>query len=144
MDPRSSIFDPDLDAGPARGRPEPLAPVEDCQRLLANPWLGVVFWIVAFALMRYSTRRHDLATFVWSMMFVLVGIVFLQFHCLDCGKTGSLLFARKHACPAVVARRQTSVDRRRRMPAVKIQLAAWFVILVAALVLGFVASTSRR
>jgi len=142
MEPRGGTFDPDVDTRPVRPRPGPLAPVEDCQRLLANPLLGVVCWIGAFLLLRESVYRHEMVMFVWSVAFVLVGIVFLQFHCLDCGETGSLLRSRAHACAAVVARRQTGYWRRHLLPGLKVQLVAWLFVLMAALVLGFAALES--
>ncbi len=144
VEPRRGTFDPDLDLRPGRERSALIGPVEDYQRLVANPLLGVLFWIVAFVLSRESMRRHNLALFVWALLFVLVGIVFLQFHCLDCGKTGWLLRSRVHACSAVVARRQSRLVRRFRAPGLKVQLVAWFFLMIAALVLGMVMIESWR
>jgi hypothetical protein len=143
VEPGRGTFDADLDMLPRRVPPPPREPVENDQRLVANPVLGVLFWIITFAFMRESLRRHNLPSFVWATLFLLVGIVFLQYHCLDCGSTGCLLRARLHACPAVVARRDRRGGRRRGL-AIKTQLAAWFFVIVAALVLGMVALGSRR
>ena len=136
-------FDRELDLQPRRPRPAPIEPIADCQRLVANPLLGVLFWIVAFMMLRESVRRHDLTLFVWTLLFVLVGIIFLQFHCLDCGKTGWLLRSRLHSCPAVIARRESKWMRRFRGPGLKVQLVVWFIVIMAALVLGMVAIRSR-
>ncbi len=143
MESVRGTFDPDLDLLPRQARPQPMGPVEGYQRFVANPLLGVLGWIIAFALVRESIRRHQLEFFVWAMLFVVVGLVFLQFHCLDCGKTGCLLRARVHICAAVVARRQSGVVGRFHGPGIKTQLVAWFVILAAGLVLGALALGTR-
>jgi hypothetical protein len=137
-------FDADLDLREGRPPREPLGPVEDYQRLVANPLLGVLFWIFAFALLRESVRGHNLTLVVWALLFVLIGVLFLQFHCLDCGKTGWLLRSRLHSCPAVVVRRQNALARRFHGPGLKMQLVLWFTLMAAALVLGMVALGTRR
>jgi hypothetical protein len=144
VEPAGGTFDTDLDLRPLPPPREPNRPIEDYQRLVANPLLGVLSWIVTFALMRESVRRHNLTLFAWGLLFVPVGIVFIQFHCLDCGKTGWLLRSRVHACPATVARRQNGLMRRFHGPPLTIQLAVWFIVLIAALVLGMVALGTRR
>jgi hypothetical protein len=136
-------FDRDLDLRPRRSAPEPIEPIEDRQRLVANPLLGVLFWLVACMMLRESVRRHELPLFAWGLLFVLVGAVFMQFHCLDCGKTGWLLRSRSHACPAVIARRESKWVRQFRLPGLKVQLVVWFIFMMAALVLGVVAIASR-
>ena len=143
MEPGRGTFDPDLDLQSRRPRREPIEPIEDRQRLIANPLLGVLFWIVAFMMLRESVRRHELTLSAWGLLFVLVGIVFMQFHCLDCGKTGWLLRYRSHACPAVIARRESKWVRPFRLPGLKVQLVVWFILMLAALVLGMVAIASR-
>jgi hypothetical protein len=143
VEPGRGTFDRELDLQPRRPRPEPIEPIEDRQRLVANPLLGVLFWIVAFMMIRESLRRHNLTLVIWALLFVLVGIVFMQFHCLDCGKTGWLLRSRLHACPAVMARCESEWERRFRGPGLKVQLVVWVILLMAALVLGMVAIRSR-
>jgi hypothetical protein len=143
VEPGRGTFDRELDLQPRRPPPQPIEPIEDCQRLLANPLLGVLFWIGALMMLRESVRRHDLTLFVWALLFVLVGMVFIQFHCLDCGKTGWLLRSRSHACPAVIARRESKWVRRFRLPGLKVQLVVWLILMMAALVLGMVAIASR-
>ena len=144
MRPGQGIFDHDLDLQPRQPRRQPLTPVEDCQRLVANPLLGVLFWIASFLLLRESVRRHNLALSVSALLFVLVGMIFMQFHCLDCGKTGWLLRSRYHVCPAVVSRRESGWMRRIRGPGLKVQLVLWFIVMMAAVVLGTVAIGTRR
>ena len=143
MEQGQGTFDRELDLQPLRSMPEPIEPIGDRQRLVANPLLGVLFWIVAFMMLRESVRRHDLNLFVWGLLFVLVGAVFMQFHCLDCGKTGWLLRSRSHTCPAVIARRESKWVRPFRLPGLKVQLVVWFILMMAALVLGIVAIASR-
>ena len=143
VEPGGGTFDPDLDLRPGRPRPEPIGPIDDYQRLVANPLLAVLFWMASVALLWESVRRRNLALFVWALLFTPVGLVFLQFHCLDCGKAGWLLRFRVHACPAVVARRQSGWVRRFRGPGLKVQLVGWFILMAAAFVLGWTALKSR-
>jgi hypothetical protein len=93
-------------------------------------------------ILRESLRRRNLALFAIAIILLFIAFVLVQFHCLDCGATGWLLRSRTHACPAVVARRQIRLVRRFRGPGLKLQLVVWFIILMAALVIGTVALRS--
>lgn len=137
-------FDEDLDLQPRRPAPEPDEPVEVYQRLIANPFLAVLAWLVSFYLFRESLRRQNLPLFLTGFVVFFGAFFLMHFHCLDCGATGWLVRSRQHACPAVVARRQGGWARRWRGPAIKIQLAAWFIFMIAALVLGMLAVHSLR
>jgi hypothetical protein len=138
VEPGRATFDPDLDLQPRRPSPDPNVPVDEYQRLVANPFLAVLGWLAMFGLLREAVRRQNLAMFMTGIILLFVAFFFLQFHCLDCGATGWLLRSWAHACPAVVARRQSGLVRRIRGPGLKLQLVAWFIFLTAVFVLGMV------
>jgi len=144
VEPGRATFDPDLDLQPRRPSPDPSVPVDEYQRLVANPFLAVLCWLAMFGLLREAVRRQNLALFMTGISFSFVAFFFLQFHCLDCGATGWMLRSWAHACPAVVVRRQSSFVRRIRGPGLKLQLVAWFIFLTAVFVLGMVALGLRR
>ncbi len=135
MEPGDPSFDPDFNLRGDRAIREPLEPIEDCQRLVANPFLAVFFWTGTVAFLRESAHDHNLNYFVWAMLLLVLGGVFLQFHCLDCGKTRWLLGWRRHACPTVVARRERLLPPPRlRGPDLKMQLVVWSIFIAAAFV----------
>jgi hypothetical protein len=144
VEPGRTTFDPDLDLQPRPLVPDSMEPVDRYQRLVANPFLAALAWLVAFRLINESLNRQNLALFMTSIVLLLVAFFFLQFHCLDCGATGWLLRSWVHACPAVIARRRSRAVRRIHGPGIKLQLVAWFIIGMAAYVLGMVALESRR
>jgi hypothetical protein len=138
------VFDRDLDLQPRRSTPDAREPVDLYQRLVANPFLAVLCWLAAFGLLRESLLRPNLALFTTGTILLFVAFFLVQFHCLDCGATGWVLRSRAHACPAAVARQQSRLIRRIHGPGLKIQLAGWFILLMAAIVLGVVVLGSRR
>jgi len=135
----SQAGDPELDWQPRRTGSGLRFPVEDCQRLVANPLLTVLLLIGAVASIHQSLTRHDLPLFLSSTGLLFVAFLVVQYHCLDCGHTGWLVRARGHACRAVVERQESGARRHFRTPGMKVQLALWFIALAAALVLGSVA-----
>ena len=104
----------------------------------------VLSWVAAIGLVRASVEQKNLALLMTAVILFFIAFFFLQFHCLDCGATGWLLRSWAHACPAVVARRRSQAVRRFRGPGLKLQLAAWFIFLTAAFILGAVGLGSRR
>jgi hypothetical protein len=144
VEPGRPTFDPDLDTQPWRPLRDSVAPIDEYQRLVANPFLAALAWLVAFGLIMESMKRQNLALLMAGVVLLFVAFFFLQFHCLDCGATGWLLRSWAHACPEVIARRQNRLVRRFRGPGLKLQLVAWYIIMTAALVLGTVAIGSQR
>lgn len=144
MYPGRRTYDPDLDIQPRPPSLGPTEPVEAFQRLVANPFLTFFAWLVAFGLVVQSLHRLNLALFVAGLALLFLAFLLLQFHCLDCGATGWLLRASAHACPAVIARRQIGRSRRSRVPGLKWQLVAWFIVTLAGFVLGMMAVGSGR
>jgi hypothetical protein len=136
--------DPEIDWQPRRTGSGLKSPVEDCQRLVANPLLTLLLVIGAVASIHQSLRRRDLPLFLSSAGLLCVAFLVVQYHCLDCGHTGWLVRARAHACPAVVARQENRASRQFRTPGMKVQIAVWFIVLAAAFVLGLVALAAWR
>ena len=103
-----STYDRDFDRRPQRppGLSDFEEPFEAHQRLIANPFLAILSWVAAIALIRTSLRHHSLALFLVAGGLFIVAFFLLQFHCLDCGKTGWLLRSRMHACPPLRFRSQ--------------------------------------
>ena len=91
MEHGRATFDPDLDLQPRRPSTVPNVPVDEYQRLVANPFLAVLGWLAMFGLLREAVRRQNLALFMTGIILLFVACFLLQFHCLDCGATGWLL-----------------------------------------------------
>jgi hypothetical protein len=141
--PSPSTFDQDLDISrrpPSGGSGESL---DNYQRLLANPFLAVLCWLIMFGLFRAGLRIQSFTLFLAGVGLLFGALLLFQFHCLDCGSTGWLLGYRRHACPAVLARWQSRQVRRFRGPGVKTQIVAWLVLVASALVLGMALWTRR-
>ncbi len=143
MDPRPDTFDPDLDLQPRR--PEASTdPIDSYQRLVANPFLALLGWLVAFALLREALRHPNLPLFLTSLVVFIASVFLLQFHCLDCGATRWLPRYQRHACPAVVARQAYTSRRRIRGPGIRTQLVGWFVLMAIVFVLGMMVIAARN
>jgi hypothetical protein len=142
-DVRRDTFDADLDLQPFRPE-EPDEPIDEYQRLVANPFLALVGWLAAVGLVREAVLRRNLLLFLLSFVIFLLSFFLLQFHCLDCGATRWLLRYRLHACPAVMARRADRRRRRFRGPRLKLQLAGWFWLIAILFVLGMLVLAARR
>jgi hypothetical protein len=107
------------------------------QRLVANPFLalcGLATWLLALEWVIQQDRFDR----TWPIFLSLFGLPFLlQYHCLDCGATGSFLRWRQHACAAVRQRWTMHRPRRWRGPSPSIQLLLWFYgILMAGIIAG--------
>jgi hypothetical protein len=137
--------DSEVDRQSTRAVSGPSGPVDpECQRLVANPFLGLLLLICAYESFRESLRQKNLPLFIIGIGLLLVAILVVQYHCLDCGKTGWFWKASGHACAAVMARRQNRREPRFRGPGLKLQLAGWFILLFGALVLGLVTLAAWR
>jgi hypothetical protein len=128
-------FDPELDLmprRPTRRHPERLPPY---QRLIVNPLLVVLSWLIVFAVIRISVANRNMIGFLVAISQMVLSILLVQYHCLDCGKTGWLMGYRSHACPAVAARWGNRLAPPIRGPGVGAQLALWFMLLAGGLIL---------
>jgi hypothetical protein len=137
-DPEPSIHDPELDA-PRTGarrtrRPVPLP--QESLRLLANPFLTVS--IVLFGLLELSSALRDqsLPGFLGALITLAGSVLFLHYHCLDCGATGILFRWRRHECERVLIRRITGPTRRLRGPNPTVQTIAWGYLLLGFAILS--------
>ena len=136
------VHDPELDG--SRHRVEATAPWHDVhlpqeyQRLLANPFLAVTIFLIGLALIGIAFRERRLNLLIAAAVPLLGSLAFLQYHCLDCGATGSLYGWRGHACPRVVKRHANGRPRRLRGPNPTYQTILWFYGLIASVILGIV------
>ena len=145
MEPGGGIFDHDLDAQPPRRRnANPPDPPYEYQRLVVNPFLTILAWIIFLGLLCSVVPSQDVAGLAADIVVFGLALLLIQFHCLDCGATGWLVRWQRHACPKVLARWQSRIIRRFHGPRLRIQLIAWFILVFAALLLGMIALGSRR
>jgi hypothetical protein len=132
------VYDRDLDPQPRRSLDPAHVSIAPYQRLIVNPFLAVLVFVIIVAIALYAIRTEILGLFPFLVILVLLDPFLVQYHCLDCGATGWLIRYRKHGCPTVVARFQLGEHRRFRGPSVKLQLVGWLVSLAAAAVVGLV------
>jgi len=122
---------PDPDFDPESARPGRLAdhdPAEH-QRVLVNPFLAtlalIAWWAATLALIRGPFPPSALLPIL-----ALAGLPWLiQFHCLDCGRTGAYPTLRRHACPAILARRLEDRPSRAILPRPRSQLVVWWYLI---------------
>ena len=108
------------------------------QRLIANPFLAIVGLIAWSALLREAIPARRIE-FYLGFVFVLPLLPYLlQYHCLDCGRTGRLRRWREHECERVKARRISKKPRRFRGPTPNTQTVLWCYLTACMVVLGFI------
>jgi hypothetical protein len=135
----TTTYDPDLDPPRPRARIgsggwPPRLP-QEYQRLVANPFLALLGLIVWFAVMEQALRARSILA-VWLAMLGLAVVAYLlQYHCLDCGATGTLFRWRSHACERVRIRRETGQVRYLRGPNPVFQTFAWLLLMVVLAIL---------
>jgi hypothetical protein len=129
-DSRSPLFDPDLDTPRRSLPPLPVEAIGDYQRLVVNPLLAILGWLLAVGLIRRALWSRNIVLFGVAIHLLFWPFLLIQFHCLDCGTTGWYLQSRRHACAAVVARCGRRVFPRRGLRA-RTQLLIWAYVLVA-------------
>ncbi len=138
MESGPDIFDRELDPQPQRPAGPDRNTVVPFQRLVVNPFLAVLVFVIIVALWREAVTRRMPALFQLGVGLLIVDVFLVQFHCLDCGATGWLLRYRRHACPPVLFRWQHAEWRRFRGPGVRLQLAAWLILLASVFVLAMI------
>ena len=122
---RPHTADPEFDPSPAWSvRLRDFDPLEH-QRLVVNPFLAVLgligLWRATLGLFHSSFPPLAVA-----MVVPLVLLPYLiQYHCLDCGRTGLYSRRRRHACAGVVARRHEGQPSRFPLPSTGAQLVFW-------------------
>jgi hypothetical protein len=138
FDAAGGTFDPELDLLPRRPGRRTREPLDGYQLLVVNPLLVVLSWLVAVAVIRFAVRDLNLTVFVVGIVQMLLSMLLVQFHCLDCGATGWLLEHRRHSCPAVIARWQAQHVRRIHGPTVGAQILLWFLFIMTGFVLAMI------
>jgi hypothetical protein len=125
------LHDPEVDPPAFRltprwdGRPD-LAPY---QRLVANPFLAAAALVGWFAATRAAIEAKSLKLFLLVAAAGLLIPLLLQFHCLDCGRTGHVVMSATHACPRVEERRRSGRPRWFRGPTPIAQTKIWLFVL---------------
>lgn len=137
-EPSPTLFDPDHDTPRTLPRGPGSSAISAYQRVIVNPLLAILGWLLAIVLIRYSTRSHNVALYLTALLWLFVPFVLVQFHCLDCRVTGWLLRVRRHSCPSVVARWVSKDSLRGRWPTITVQIHCWIYALFALAILGFV------
>jgi hypothetical protein len=136
--------DPEFESIRAPGLLAPLDAPENYLRLVANPFLAALGFLVWLGAVIWLTHL-DIDRELIGPMVPIIGVVFLfalwrlgalfQYHCLDCGATGRLSRWREHLCPASASRRQAGRFRRLRGPSLFAQVILWFWALFALVML---------
>jgi hypothetical protein len=137
-------FDPELDNLTRRPSPRYREPLPRFQRLVVNPLLAVLCWLMVFFVLKITVQNRHLVGFLVGVGLLFLPFLLVQYHCMDCGKTGWVLRYRRHACPPVIARWQTQQAPQTRGPNVKFQLVLWSVFFVSAFVLAAIAYLGSR
>jgi hypothetical protein len=120
--------DPEFDRPPhPEGRKPPPDVVRFYQRLVVNPFLSA---LTLFLVLVASYRLGEESRAEWAPLAAIVGSIgaamVLQYHCLDCGATGSYHRWRRHACARVVERWRTPYSAASLLfPAPGTQLVLW-------------------
>jgi hypothetical protein len=102
----SGLYDADLDTP----RPPVVVlrdEVEHYQQVVINPLLTVLSWLVMYTLSRPPFSRWLVIPPEVAFMVCFLSLALLQFHCLDCGRTGWLMGRQRHACGGLLARRKS-------------------------------------
>jgi hypothetical protein len=137
---RPDLADPEFNADPA-------APVRlrdfdpsDHQRLVANPFLAVFLLLVWWFLALWLLLRGPFPPLAVASVIPLILLPrALQYHCLDCGRTGSYTRRHRHACTAVVVRWNERRKPRFPIPSAETQLVFWWYVVGSATLLYTVA-----
>jgi hypothetical protein len=136
MDPGPGVFDHELDSVPRRLEAPPRETIALYQRLAVNPVLAVLVFTIAAGTLSLALKVRSPRLFALAVGLYFMDLFLFQYHCFDCKATGWLLRYRRHVCPAVVARWHGAQLPRFCGPAVRIQLAAWLILLASLFVLG--------
>jgi hypothetical protein len=143
VQPDPDVFDRDLDPAPRRSLDPSSVSIAPFQRLIVNPFLAVLLFVIIIAILRSAAQTQSTALFQLGIGLIAVDVFLVQYHCRDCGATGWVFRYRRHACPTVVARFQRGEWRRFHGPSVKLQLAGWILLLGMVFIVGLIVVLSR-
>jgi hypothetical protein len=144
VDSGQETFDRDLDSAPGSSPRIRLEFLAEYQRIVVNPFLGILAWVGMVALASAGVRRRNLTLFLLGMGLLFIGFLVQQFHCLDCGATGWLYRFRRHACPSVVARYEHGEVPRFRLPNIATQVTIWIYFLAGVLFVALLVLLGAR
>ncbi len=105
------------------------------QRLVVNPFLAAFGLIVWWELARWLLHSSFPPLAVATVLPLVLLPYLVQYHCLDCGKTGVFPRRDRHSCPALIARRAEAKRPRFPVPSAWSQLVVWAYILGSAALL---------
>jgi hypothetical protein len=142
--PSQNLFDPELDIPRLRLSELSIESIESNRRLIVNPFLAVLGWVIALVIIRLALQILSPILFFAGLALLLVPLFLFQFHCLDCGATGWLQGFRRHCCPALTVRAQNGIVRRFPGLSVKNQIIGWIYLLVAAVMVIVLMLAARR
>ena len=133
-------FDPPRDPRPGSITDFP----SSSARLIANPFLAFLGSILAWSLMSSGLKSHNLTPFLAGLSSMLASILLIQYHCLDCGKTGWAIRAKRHPCLVDISRSDEYRIRRRITPRLQTQLKFWFIVAMLVACAYFLSSVPHR
>jgi hypothetical protein len=124
------------------------ASIEEYQRLVANPFLGLIgfaAWLFALRWLLMAVGRTGLMPTLLVLVAGPFGFPYLfHYHCLDCGATGLLHRYRKHSCATVAARLREGRVRSFRGPTPFVQVVIWLYVLLALAIVVSGVMTAHR
>lgn len=129
---RHQRFDPEFDPPPLPSTGRDGAFVRSQTHLIANPFPTFLGWIIAGSALKAGLVKRNLMLSISALIGLLVASVFIQYHCLDCGRTGWIFRARRHVCPLGAARGSMGGTRRWAGPALSTQIKIWLAIAIFA------------
>ena len=132
-DPEFGSQRPGLLAGSIDDEPEAYL------RLLANPFLGFTYLVAWLVILYQSILGGFAGPLTPTLVAILIpglGLVpgLMEYHCLDCGRSGRLLRWRKHVCHRSMARRDAGQRRPFRGPTPWVQVLLWVWVVMAGVI----------
>lgn len=101
-------------------------------RLVANPFLTFLGWVAAGSALKAGLATRNLTLSISALIGLSASSLFIQYHCLDCGRTGWVLRARRHVCPLGAARGSMDGAGRWLGPGLSTQIKIWLAIAILA------------
>jgi hypothetical protein len=140
-EPNLSTFDPEFDAPPRQEARPPSSWHSNEKRLLVNPFLVLIDWLAAYALIRAAVMRVNFPLFAAGTILLILGFFLLQYHCLDCGRVGWAIWQSRHICRVDPSRHPSRRWRRLSVPRTAVQIVIWCYLLAAVVILCLVRAT---
>jgi len=124
--------DPDFDPSHRTERGPTTETVCFYQHLVVNPFLSLAALLLPGSAARWLNQVGIKTPAIWVLVVAAVfAIALIQYHCLDCGATGSYLRWTHHLCFRVRERWSEGTPRRFGFPSPTRQLCFWIVLCLA-------------